>query len=183
MCAFSNWLSKIFRIKTLTIPHPEEDKDDLQTIENTDIGATLSQWLEIWEVPVKYHEFWLTKIVIKLYDVWDSEMLAKGIQMDTPACAWEVNGQRYLASLAKWFNPGVIAHEQAHNSFALLTGDQKVEFSKVYTPLKTTDPLIKFLYSKNSYGLTSDIEGHADCYRYLEQSLPSVLKVYYPKLF
>jgi hypothetical protein len=83
----------------------------------------------------------------------------------------------------KWLNPGVIAHEQAHNSYALLTPAQKASFSTVYTPLKNTDPLIKLLYSKNAYGLTNDIEGHAEVYRYLGRQMPQQLVPYYPQLF
>jgi hypothetical protein len=64
-----------------------------------------------------------------------------------------------------------------------LTGEQKREFSAVYAPLKRKDPLIVYLYSINSYGLTSDIEGHAEVYRYICEKMPEALKIYYPKLF
>jgi hypothetical protein len=169
--------------QVLVLTHPEEAKDDNATVENTDIYEVMTEWLRQWSVPSEYWTHWREAIVVQLYDVWPSEMLATGIKADTPACTWESGGKRHLASLAKWFNPGVIAHEQAHNSYALLTAKQKAEFSAAYTSLKDTDPLIKYLYSINSYGLTSDIEGHAEVYRYIGDKMPEQLKKYYPKFF
>jgi hypothetical protein len=88
-----------------------------------------------------------------------------------------------LAVKPPWLNAGVIAHEQAHNSYALLTAAQKAAFSAAYNPLINTDPLITFLYSHNPYGLSSDIEGHAELYRYLGDKMPAQLKQFYPRLF
>ena len=53
----------------------------------------------------------------------------------------------------------------------------------LYAPLKNSDPLIRLLYSKNAYGLTNDIEGHAEVYRYIGQWMPAQMKPYYPMLF
>jgi len=49
--------------------------------------------------------------------------------------------------------------------------------------LTTQDPLIVYFFSINSYGLTSDIEGNAEVYRYLGDRMPGVLNKYYPRLF
>ena len=100
-----------------------------------------------------------------------------------PAGTYELNGIRHLNIKPEWVNPGVIAHEQAHNSYALLTSEQKTGFTATYTPLKTSNPLLVFLFSKNSYGLTNEIEGHAEIYRYLGAEMPQELKKYFPKLF
>lgn len=167
----------------LKLTHPEEPMNPAQTVANTPVSGVLAKWFWDWNVPVQYRDYWSTAIVIQVYDVWDAAMLNMGISVDTPACSWESGGKRHLASLAKWFNAGVIAHEQSHNSFALLSSSQKREFSDLYTLLKNTDPLIKYLYSVNSYGLTSDIEGHAELYRYLGDRMPDSLKSFYPKLF
>ena len=167
---------------TLKILHPEEPVNNDRTVANTDVDSIMTKWLTDWKVPGNHWEHWRKVIEIHLYDAWPQNMLARGIQPDTPAATWEANGKRHLASLAKWLNPGVIAHEQAHNSYALLSDKEEVYFSVAYTPLKDGDPLIKFLYSKNSYGLTSDIEGHAEVYRYLGETMPAVLKAFYPKL-
>jgi hypothetical protein len=166
-----------------SIFHPEEPRDDSQTVANTDIDAIMTRWLTDWKVPAEHWDHWRHAIVIKLYDAWPPQMLT-GLQLkpDIPAATWEDNGQRHLASLAKWFNPGVIAHEQAHNSYALMSWTEKCGFCIVYMILKNTHPLIKYLYSINPYGLTSNIEGHAEMYRYLGETMPSALKGYYPKL-
>ena len=156
----------------LTIPHPEEAPDYSKTLENTDLDSALDDWAIHYDVPVIYRDYWKTKIAITL-----------DANLPYPAGTFELGGIRHLTIRPEWVNPGVIAHEQAHNSYALLTEEQKVEFSTVYTPLKTTDPLIVFLYSKNSYGLTNDVEGHAEVYRYLSEEMPEVLKKYYPKFF
>lgn len=166
----------------LTILHPEEPRNDSQTVANTNTGDIVTKWLTDWKVPPVHWEHWRNAIVIRLYDVWPPEMLATGLQPETPAATWEADGKRHLASLAKWFNPGVIAHEQAHNSYALLSAWEKLVFSAVYKCLNAKHPLINYLYSVNSYGRTSDIEGHAEVYRYLGETMPPMLQRYYPRL-
>jgi hypothetical protein len=158
--------------KPLIIPHPEEAPDLSKTIENIDLNSALNEWATKYSVPETYRDYWKSRIIIKL-----------DANLPSPAQTFESGGVRHLTIKPAWVNPGVIAHEQAHNSYALLNKKQKKEFSKVYTPLKKTDRLIVFLYSKNSYGLTSDVEGHAEIYRYLDEEMPEVLKKYYPKLF
>ena len=157
--------------RPLVLPHPEEPPNPSQTVDNVDLDATLDLWEVNYNVLIEYRDYWKTKIAIEL----DAEL-------PYPAATYELDGIRHLTIRPEWVNPGVIAHEQAHNSYALLTEEEKAEFSTIYTPLKTTDPLIVFLYSKNSYGLTSDVEGHAEVYRYLGEEMPQVLKKYYPKL-
>jgi hypothetical protein len=98
-------------------------------------------------------------------------------------CTWEAEGKRHLAIKTQWLNPGVIAHEQAHNSYAYLSAEQKTAFSALYRTLINTDPLIQLLYSINKYGLNSDVEGHAEVYRYIGQHVPAQLKPFYPALF
>ena len=105
-----------------------------------------------------------------------------GQPKEVPAACYAVGVFRYLDVEPQWLNPGVIAHEQAHNAYALLTDQQKEDFAALYTPFITTDPLIKYLYSRNSYGLTSVIEGHAEIYRYLWDQIPEELKQFYPRL-
>lgn len=167
----------------LTIPHPEEKPDYTQTIESTDACDIVNNWLLNYDVPPKHWEYWKTAIDVQVYDPYPDYMLLWGISPDTPAFAWEAVGQRHMAIKPAFLNAGVISHEQSHNSYALLGEQEKAEFSAIYTPLITTDPLIKLLYSQNTYGLTSTIEGHAECYRYLGQQIPQELKRFYPKLF
>lgn len=166
----------------LEILHPEEPRNDSQTVANTDIDGIMTKWLNDWKVPAEHWGHWRNAIVIRIYDAWPPEKLSEGIKPDTPAATWDADGKRHLESLAAWFNPGVIAHEQAHNSYALLSFFQKIAFSTVYMVLKCTNPLIKYLYSINRYGLTNNVEGHAEVYRYLGETMPSALKSYYPKL-
>jgi hypothetical protein len=156
--------------KPLTIPYPEERPDYSKTIENTDLNTVMDEWEIKYKVPVEYRGYWKMAIVISL-------------DPNEPAAAtWSEQGKRHMRVNPAYLNPGVIAHEQAHNSYALLTREQKAGFSAEYTPLKTSDPLITLLYSKNTYGLTSDVEGHAELYRYLNEFMPQVLKKYYPSL-
>jgi hypothetical protein len=156
----------------LIIPHPEEAPDYSKTIANADLNAALDEWTINYSVPENCRAYWKTKIAVTL-----------DANLPYPAATYELGGIRHLTIRPEWVNSGVIAHEQAHNSYALLTEKQKIEFSAVYTSLKATDPLILFLYSKNSYGLANDIEGHAEIYRYLGEGMPEALKKYYPKLF
>jgi hypothetical protein len=169
--------------RPLTIPHPEEPMNPSATLMNTNVSATITQWLSDWGVPQQYWDYWKTAIDIQLYEIYPASLIAMGLNQDTPAATWEADGKRHLATKPKWLNPGVIAHEQAHNSYALLNSSQKTAFTALYTPLKNTDPLIKLLYSKNTYGLTNDVEGHAEVYRYIGKQMPAQLTMYYPRLF
>jgi len=165
----------------ITIPHPEEPPD-YEATADIDHLPVISDWLLYWQVPAEYWLYWQSAIDVQVYETYPDYMIAWGVSPDAPAFAWEQNGKRHIAIKPAFLNKGVIAHEQAHNSYALLTEEQKSEFSTAYTPLKTTDPFIKYLYSINPYGLTSDIEAHAEIYRYLQGEIPVELLKYYPKL-
>ncbi len=154
----------------LYLTHPEEAANPDQTIENVSVPDIITKWLTDWKVPAGYWDYWRSMISVTVAD--DVSV----------AYSWEADGKRYIKVNPVWLNPGVIAHEQAHNSYALLTPKQKADFEKDYTPLISTDSLIKYLYSINNYGLTSVIEGHAEVYRYLTERMPGQLKKYYPKL-
>jgi hypothetical protein len=167
----------------IALPHPEEPMDPAATLANTSIDAVMSKWFTDWRVPAQHWDYWKNVIDIQVYDVYPDALIAMGITQDTPAVTWDADGKRHLAVKPRWLNPGVIAHEQAHNSYALLTPAQKATFSTAYTPLKNSDPLIRFLFSINAYGLTSDIEGHAEVYRYIGDRMQAQLKQYYPRLF
>jgi len=155
----------------------------LATLENTNLNVIINKWLVDWEVPKQYWDYWKTEIDIQVYNLFPAFIVRKGLSQKAPAGTWTEDGKRHMAIKRKWLNPGVMAHEQAHNSYALLNSSKRTAFATVYTPLKNTDPLIKLLYSKNAYGLTNLIEGHAEVYRYIGQHMPKQLKPYYPKLF
>jgi hypothetical protein len=165
------------------IPHPEEPMNPSATLSNISVPTVFDQWIAGWAVPSKYWEHWKKAVDIQVYDVYPDYIIALGINQDTPAATWEAGGKRHLAVKPGWLNPGVIAHEQAHNSYTYLDSGQKSAFSALYASLKNTEPLIKALYSINKYGLTSDVEGHAEVYRYIGQFMPPQLKAYYPMLF
>jgi hypothetical protein len=169
--------------KALGLPHPEEPMNPSANLSNTDLNAVMTQWLANWGVPAAYWDHWRKAIDIQVYDVYPDNLRAMGIKQETPAAAWESGGKRYLAIKTPWLNPGVIAHEQAHNSYAYLNAAQKAEFAAHHTALKNDNPLVKLLYSKNTYGLSNDVEGHAEIYRYIGQHMPEHLKPYYPALF
>ena len=171
------------RPQPLALPHPEEPMNPAATMANTTLSAMMNKWFADWEVPQKYWSYWMQSIDIQVHEVYPPSLLSMGIKQETPAATWEANGKRHLAIKPQWLNPGVIAHEQAHNSYALLNAEQKQAFAAQYKPLINTDPLIKLLYSKNTYGLSSDVEGHAEVYRYIGQKMPAQLKMFYPGFF
>lgn len=183
MC--KEWIMNLFKKKEdekeLCLTHPEENKNDSQTVENTNVNFFLLKWLESYKVPREYYDIWINQIKITIYDKWPPEVLALGIHPGTPAYATSEGNNRILCCLAPWFNPGVIAHEQAHNCYFFLTEQEKANFAIDYLKVKN-DRLIQYLYSQNSYGLSSDIEAHAELYRYLAERMPDSLKKYYPKL-
>ena len=154
------------------IPHPEEPFDPNATIENTPIDGVMGRWFLVYNVPREYWDYWEEQIVIEV----DPDF-------PYPAGVWGENGIRHMTVQPGYFNEGVVAHEQAHNSYNLLTEGQKVAFANKHDELKRTNKLIKRLYEINTYGLTSDVEGHAEIYRYLHPKLPQGLESFYPKLF
>jgi hypothetical protein len=180
---FKNTVNQPAASSGLALPHPEEAMNPSATMANTNVDAVMTKWLRDWAVPAQHWDYWKKAIDLKVYDVYPPSLTAMGIKQETPAGTWEAGGKRYLAIKPSWLNPGVIAHEQAHNSYALLTVPQKAAFAALYNSLKNTDPLIKLLYSRNTYGLSNDIEGHAEVYRYIGLKMPEQLKQYYPKLF
>jgi hypothetical protein len=131
-------LQPLFRVSPLPVyPHPEEKADYSQTLENTSFDAMQNKWFEAYSVPLQYRSYWRDKIVAKV-----TKNIAYPAGTGTKRCT-------PFSVKPEWLNPGVIAHEQAHNSYALLTAEQKKEFSRLYNQLKNTDPLIKLLYQKS----------------------------------
>jgi hypothetical protein len=167
----------------ISLPHPEEPMNPSARLASVNVDAVITQWLTEWEVPAQYWDHWKKAIDIQVYDIYPPSLINMGINQDTPALTWDADGKRHLAIKPKWLNPGVIAHEQAHNSYSYLAPNLKSAFSMFYGSYKNSDPLIQLLYSKNTYGLTNDIEGHAEVYRYIGKQMPELLKPYYPMLF
>uniref|UniRef100_A0A6M3LK45 Uncharacterized protein n=1 Tax=viral metagenome TaxID=1070528 RepID=A0A6M3LK45_9ZZZZ len=150
----------------LVLTHPEEPPNYART--EVDTKGLIDKWLQEWDVPKGYWVYWRNYniIVDPKYPV--------------PAACDAASNTMWLNPA--WGNTGVLAHEFAHESYSLLSDYGKVDFHAIYAPLRDTNPLIKFLYSNNPYGLTSDVEGHAEVYRYLGSRMPEELKEYYPKL-
>jgi len=162
-------------------PYPEEKQDTARTVANTNVREVLEQWANERHIPMLQWDFWFNQIYIQIYDTWPIEIIVRfGIHPDTPAFAYESQGKRYLCSLASWLNSGVIQHEQCHNSFSLLTDEQRAEFTALYEQHKELDPELVKLWVYNRYGLTNATEGHAEIGRYLWEKMPEWAKSYYP---
>ena len=103
------------------------------------------------------------------------------------AGTWKAAGIRHLQVRPEWCNAGVLAHEQAHCSYALLTEDEKLLFETAYNNAQP-HPFIVLLHRVNTYMNQTDklgrhVEGHAELYRYIGlEKLPVTLKRFYPKL-
>jgi len=152
-------------------PYPEEKFNPLATIENVEVNLSIMGWMLDYGVPPEYQNFWYDHLVIQLDPDYEY-----------PAGVWEENGKRHMRIQPGYLNSGVIAHEQAHNSYALLTEEEKISFSSAYHTLENNKLLTK-LWKYNPYGLTNDIEAHAEIYRYLGGFMPEILKQFYTKLF
>jgi hypothetical protein len=168
--------------RSLAIPHPEEPVNPAATLANTDSAAIINKWLMDWAVPLQNHDYWKTVIDIQVFDIYPQNIIAMGINQEIPAATWYADNKRHLVIKTKWLNPGVIAHEQAHNSHWLLAEEQKGQFAAAYKVLKQTDEMVRFIFSKQ-VTTTDDVEAHAEIYRYLGQFMPAQLRMYYPLLF
>lgn len=167
------WFKSITNHSPEPVPfdHPEEPANPSVTMSNYDLDAVLNKWLLDYNVPAEHHDFWKNKIEIEVTDT-----------LGTPAATWDVPSGRHLAVRPEYLNPGVIAHEQAHNSYALLTDEEKTQFADDLAGLKVSNEKVKYLYQVKEYAIHgSDIEAHAEIYRYYD--VPNEIRLYYPKLF
>jgi hypothetical protein len=156
---------------TKTLPHPEEPRNDNQTLENTNVSMFYEKWFTDWEVPEQYHLFWQLAIDVKL-----------DVTIPYAAGVWADGNGVHLRCRPEYMNAGVLAHENAHNSYALLTPDEKLEFESVYGLEVENNELMVYLDSVNSYMNTTVVEAHAEVYRYLGQYMPESLKKFYQRL-
>jgi len=162
--------------RLLTLPHPEQQKNLSQTMTNVNIGEVFHAWYDSYNVPIESRSYFRNTIVVELND-----------KIPYPAGTWEAAGIRHLQVRPEWCNAGVLAHEQAHCSYALLTEVEKLLFETAYNSVQP-DPYIVLLHGVNTYMNQTDrlgrhVEGHAELYRYIGlEKLPETLKQFYPKL-
>ena len=181
---------KLFRkpvvIPPLALPHPEEQPNPTATVATVDVPYTIHKWLFDYAVPEDSWEFWQKSIDIRIYDKYPTgpgDFAVTDPDIKTPAFSWGSGGVRYIACLAPWLNSGVIAHEQAHNSYSMLSVDLTLQWVIDYKAILAVNPLVQLVQTLHPYFNTSDIEAHAEIYRYLGEQMPPALKIYYPRLF
>jgi hypothetical protein len=157
----------------LELPHPEEPPDLTRTMENTtqrDVEGTLYEWVHLWDT-VARPDYYLCFTKINLTPA-----------IPAPAQSYDLgNGIRGIDILPQWLNSGVLAHEMAHGSYALLTEKEKASWPVDFARFQK-DPLIKLLIQQHPYALASAVEAHAEVYRYLGRQMPQDLQGYYPRL-
>ncbi len=158
--------------KEQKLPYPEETPDYSQTMENVNLDASIDKWAEDYHVPIENRSYWKIAIIIKLDNT-----------ISYPAQTYGLDGIRHLDVRPEWLNSGILAHEQSHNSYALLTEGERSSFAEENHRLSTMDKMIQMMRKEKRYSLTDDIEAHAEIYRYLGNQMPESLKKYYPKLF
>jgi hypothetical protein len=183
-----NFILKIFQIlfSRPVLPHPHEPQNTSQTVATINKPAVLGRWLTGWQVPVRYHDHWLNAISLYVYDQWPPEILSRysNVKPETPGFALSEEDARAVYVLASWLTPGVVAHEQAHNSWALLSDYDRTGFEAFWkSGVYNYEPLVQLLMKTNQYWKTSIVETHAEVYRYLGEKMPESLKRFYPKLF
>lgn len=176
-------LLDLFRPKVITpqLPHPEEPVNPSQTVANTSVDGVITEWLISYRVPTEYHSFWRTQVEVFLYDEWPPELLSQ-FGFSNP-CGWAtvVDGKRQIYSLARWFNPGVVAHEIGHQAFFTLPEDTQKAFRCDYNKSLTTNKSLQ-LFATQRFP-PNDTELHAEVYRFLGETIPMELREYYPRLF
>ena len=176
-------------VKPLSIPHPEEPPDWDLTLHDVDVFGVINEWLQKWEVPTEYWSYWQTIIDMQVYDEYPDYMIRWGVQQDWASFTWFAEGKRHMAITPAWLNPGVVAHEQAHSSYDLLTEDEQFEFETTYIALYlANDPMTHLMDHCTNYinypidNEPEQVETHAEVYRFLGQQMPESLKRFYPKL-
>lgn len=160
MCIFKKKPAK----PTLAIPHPEEPVIDPA---KADITTARLKWLTGYNVPTQHWQYWMD-VGITL----NSSVPAEYTYNTTDAQCIEIN--------PPYCNAGVIAHSVAHIVYSRL--EDKAGFMVDLVKAKT-EPLVMYLFQHHTYGLSSEVEAHAEIYRYLGASMPEYLRQYYPNLF
>lgn len=150
------------------LPYPQEPQDTSKTIDNVNISALVNSWLNKYHVPAQHWSFWQNFHIIL------------STTIDTPAATSTQKKEMYLKP--DWANEGVVAHELAHESYALLGCIKKIMFKIKFNKYRTKDPFIVLLHSLNTYMDTNTVEAHAEIYRYIGEKIPAELQQYYPKL-
>jgi hypothetical protein len=163
-----------------TLLHPEEKPDYSITMDNYNLDKVIDKWLNDWHVPMDYWNFWSlsgVEIIVTL----DTVIYFDGKEYKhAPAQSETSNDERVLKVRPEYLNAGVIAHEQAHNSYSLLNVTDQANFNIDLQPFLKTG-IVQYLFTQNAYGLTSPVESHAEIYRYID--VPQSLRKYYPKLY
>lgn len=148
------------------LPYPEESPDYNLNITGE---ALLQQFFIKYHIPEVYRNFWRS-VIIK----FDKTL---------PYPAGMISQTKTLLLKPEYANPGIVAHEFSHLSYAELSQDKRGSFATQYNSLLQTDGLMKLLYSQKPYMKTNIVEAHAEVFRYLGDKMPSQLNKYYPKLF
>jgi hypothetical protein len=168
------------------LPHPEEPPNPAQTMENTNPVAIMEKWFDSYNVPVGNRQYFRDWLIVKLVKPLNYTYIENGITYikEVPSMTYWDGTVRHIDIEPEYCNPGVFAHEAGgHGAYALLSSGQKVDFNILFDSMKNTDPKLVYLWSVNNYGLSSDVEGHAETYRYWGNLMPECLKQYYPRLF
>lgn len=152
-----------------TLPHEPEPRVESRTIAGVNINDVRESWFAGWNVPEEFRPYWRQFNIIVSLQYGPDVPAATSAETDT------------MWIRPEWANPGVIAHELAHESYSLLSDGEKAAFSAELENLKNDSRLV-LLYSRIPYAKANVIEAHAEIYRYLGQQMPETLKKYYPKM-
>ncbi len=148
-----------------TLPYPEEAPDYSLNLSGEDL---LKKFFSAYFIPPAYWDFWRTVTIV----VDKTLSYPAGMSSET----------KTLYIKPEYANPGVLAHEFSHLSWAQLTEAQKSYYPQEYVTVMQTDELLRFLYFQKPYMNASIIEAHAEIFRYLGLKMPENLTKYYPKL-
>ena len=148
-----------------SLPYPEEAPDP-------NLNYTGEQLL---------HIFFTKYLFLQVHwDFWKTVTVVVDKTLSYPAGMSSETKTLYLKP--EYANPGILAHEFSHLSWAQLNQAQKAYFPQDYVTVMQTDALLRFLYFQKPYMNASPVEAHAEIFRYLGNQMPESLKKYYPKL-
>jgi len=150
--------------------HPEEKPNYYTTLLNYNLDKVFNDWYVNYNVPLAYRDYWRGNVEIEV-----TESLPRNI----PAQTWGIEEKRHIRVRPEYLNAGILAHEIAHSSYALLTITDRANFIIDLQSLKTG--IIKYLASKKNFTKGNEVEGHAELYRFLD--VPESLRRYYPRLY
>ncbi len=164
-------------------PYPREADVNLGNIDDV-----VSTWMQNYYVPEEWRDKWESVNVDKPNNTFKFGPFKWNVEQGSfwskvfgyhqeKAAGWSYRNNPTIKLTENFLNPGVLAHEMAHQQWDYLAATQRKAFETSLNNLKESSDLIRD--ASSSSGIQ---EWYADIYRLYGPWMPNELKQFYPQL-